>query len=148
MNQQLSAGKEVLSICNKCDLSLAHTIVTMKDDKLPGKVECKTCKSTHNYKDPTASTKKKAKKTRKRKSAATVLAEETAAANATLWQKTVKNLKGKEVRAYTISEEFAPGEMLEHKKFGLGLVDSISDNNKIEVIFEKDLKTLMHKTKN
>ena len=52
---ELSVGKEVLSHCSKCKLILAHIIVTMKDTKTPDKVQCKTCKATHAFKDPGAS---------------------------------------------------------------------------------------------
>ncbi|MEK6623753.1 MAG: hypothetical protein AABY86_02215, partial [Bdellovibrionota bacterium] len=51
---QLSAGKEISSYCNKCKLTLAHTIVVMKNVRTPGKVTCNTCKSSHAYKNPDA----------------------------------------------------------------------------------------------
>ena len=47
---EVAAGKDVLSYCNKCKLTLSHTIVVMKDAKTIGKVQCNTCKSVHAYK--------------------------------------------------------------------------------------------------
>ena len=63
---QLGVGKEVLSYCNKCKLTLAHIIVTMKSENTIGKVQCKTCGGSHAYKDPSAV---KASKTRRGKKA-------------------------------------------------------------------------------
>ena len=50
----LSAGKDVLAYCNKCKLKLAHIIVVMNDPTTPGKVTCKTCRSTHAFKESAA----------------------------------------------------------------------------------------------
>ncbi|MFW5887898.1 MAG: hypothetical protein ACOCUH_03765, partial [Bacteriovoracia bacterium] len=67
MASNLNAGKDVLSYCNKCKLALAHIIISMKDDKNIHKVQCKTCNSTHAYKDPSAAMTKKKRKTGGRK---------------------------------------------------------------------------------
>ena len=55
---KISAGKEIISYCGKCKLSLAHMIISMKDVNSIGKVQCKTCDATHAYKDPATKTKK------------------------------------------------------------------------------------------
>ena len=133
---EISAGKEVLSYCGKCKLPLAHIIVSMKDSATIGKVTCKTCNATHAYKDPATKTKKVKSKTaggRTRKKSISV---------GELWIEQMNKASGK-ARAYGIREVFAVGEIIDHKKFGPGIVQEIIED-KIEVLFQHELKLLVH----
>lgn len=130
-----SAGKEVLSLCGKCKLTLAHTIVSMKDAKTIGKVECRTCKGTHAYKDPSASTKKVKTKATPRTRAKSIPVNE-------MWTNEMAKASGK-ARIYSIREKFEAGDILDHKKFGAGIVQTQIDG-KIEVLFQHEIKTLVH----
>ncbi len=47
-------------------------------------------------------------------------------------------------RSYSIRNKFEIGEIIDHKTFGRGVVKSHVDNEKIEVIFETEIKTLVH----
>lgn len=143
---ELSVGKEVLSHCSKCKLTLAHIIVTMKDSKTPDKVQCKTCKATHSFKDPSATKAKtsvnkviksaKAKsRTGSRRSTETV---------AELWTKAISK-STMETKSYTIRGSFITGDIIDHPTFGQGVVEKLIDDNKIEVLFQDDYRTLMHK---
>jgi hypothetical protein len=135
-----SAGKEVLSYCGKCKLSLAHIIVSMKDENTLGKVTCKTCNATHMYKDPASKTKKvRAKK------AATGRTRAKSVPINELWTEAIGKASGK-ARNYGIREVFAVNDMIDHKKFGPGIVQAIIDG-KIEVLFQHEIKTLVHSIK-
>ncbi|HAZ14078.1 MAG: hypothetical protein A2X86_14235 [Bdellovibrionales bacterium GWA2_49_15] len=137
---QLSAGKEILSFCNKCKLTLAHTIVVMKNDKIPGKVTCNTCKSAHAYKDPAAAaaaSKTAAKKREKKRDGRPQIPL------AEFWQQSVTKARGPG-RAYSPKTVFVVGDLLEHATFGTGVVDKIFDKTKMEVIFQDNIRTLMH----
>ncbi len=133
-----SVGGDVDAHCTKCKMELAHVIVAMVESR-PKRVQCKTCGSTHNYKsssDARASAKRAARRS------STTTRSSTAKANdyETLMQ-------GKDVsRAsrYRVSEAFDEGMVLDHKKFGLGLVLKNIGDDKIEVIFRDGLKTLIH----
>ena len=133
---QLGVGKEVLSYCSKCKHTLAHIIVSMKTDTTIGKVECRTCKATHAYKDPS---KVKAKKS--------VTSKKTSANKKSsisdLWMKAIGDTTQKS-KKYSIREKFLIGDLLDHKRFGPGIVERIIDDNKIEVLFRHDIKTLIH----
>ena len=59
MTKEIGVGKETLSYCSKCKLTLSHIIAAMKDLDTIAKVFCKTCKATHAYKDPNKASKKK-----------------------------------------------------------------------------------------
>lgn len=132
-----SAGKEVLSYCGKCKLPLGHTIVSMKDAGTIGKVECNTCHATHMYKDPATKTKKvkSSTGTRKKASRKTVSVGQ-------LWMEEMGKVSGK-ARPYSIREKFIVGEIIDHKKFGPGIVQTLADD-KIEVLFQHEIKLLVH----
>lgn len=131
-----SAGKEVISHCGKCKLALSHTIVSMKDSSTIGKVECKTCKATHAYKDPSTKTKKV-----RSKSMIPGGRSKSMSVN-DLWTEEIGKAQGKPI-SYSIRHTFSAGDMIDHKSFGLGIVQGIIDG-KIEVLFQHDIKTLVH----
>jgi hypothetical protein len=134
MSDKFTVGKEVLSYCGKCKLNLAHTIVSMKDVNTIAKVECRTCKATHAFKDPSTK-QKKVRSTRKRTTRKMVSVGE-------LWTEEMAKVSGKPI-PYTIRTSFAKGDLIDHKKFGPGIVQELLDD-KIEVLFQHDIKTLVH----
>lgn len=138
----IGVGKEVLSNCSKCKLILAHIIVTMKSADVPDKVQCKTCKSTQSFKDPGAK-KKKTSTDRVIKSARSARGKSTETVGE-LWTKAL-NRSTNGSRAYTIKGSFQMGDLIDHPTFGQGVVEKLIDDNKIEVLFQDDIRTLMHK---
>lgn len=139
----IGVGKEVLSNCSKCKLILAHIIVTMKSADVPDKVQCKTCKTTQSFKDPGAK-KKKTSTDRVIKTAKAKARGKTTESVGELWTKALnKNTAG--AKAYTIKGSFQMGDLIEHPTFGQGVVEKLIDDNKIEVLFQDDVRTLMHK---
>ncbi len=137
----LSVGKEVLSQCNKCKLTLAHIIVTMKAN-VPQKVMCKTCKATHTYKDPSAAKVKTtvAKMVKKAKGHGRKVTESVEE----LWNKAMTKATSTPVD-YSMKASFQTGDVIIHPTFGNGVVEKLIDNNKIEILFQDDYRTLMHK---
>ncbi|MCO4755165.1 MAG: hypothetical protein KC478_11840 [Bacteriovoracaceae bacterium] len=131
-----AAGKEVLSYCGKCKLTLTHIIVSMKDVNTIGKVECRTCKGTHAYKDPSSKT----KKVRKKSSIPGGRSKSMSVND--LWTQELSKAKGKP-KAYSIRESFEVGDLVDHKSFGPGIVQDHVDG-KIEVLFQHEIKTLVH----
>ncbi|MEO1174613.1 MAG: hypothetical protein AAFX94_21560, partial [Myxococcota bacterium] len=106
----------------------------------PKRVQCKTCGSTHNYKSASD-----AKASAKRASRSTSPRSTTAKANDYDTLMTGKDIAGA-VR-YRVSEVFEQDAVLDHKKFGLGLVLKVLGDSKIEVIFRDGVKTLIHDRK-
>lgn len=138
-NSNLGAGKEVLSYCSKCKLTLAHIIVSMKDVVTIGKVECKTCHAVHAYKDPLAA------KSKSRTGRVGVLKRGASKAemNSNVWEAAM-NDQGRKHHPYSVASKFSLGDIIAHPKFGPGVVERMLDDNKIEVIFKGDVKTLIH----
>ncbi len=133
MTEELSVAQEILSYCTKCKLALAHTIVTLKEPTIVHKVKCNTCKAIHVYRDPeTKETQRKATKARAKKATITEI-----------WKKAL-NTANKGEKSFSIRDTFEVGDIINHTKFGKGVVLSILDGDKIEVIFEEDSKLLVH----
>lgn len=135
---ELGVGKEVVSYCTKCKLNLAHIIVTMKpDNKNIGKVECKTCKATHAFKDPSQVKASSTKSTTRKKRASTK------ESISDIWMKALNESTAKS-RDYSIKEKFEQGDIVDHPKFGPGIVEKLIDADKIQIIFRHEIKTLIH----
>lgn len=130
-NEKLGPGKEVLCYCTKCEMGLAHTIVTMKDENTIGKCECNTCKHRHVYRDP--HNPKKTRATGKRKEPVDPVA---------VWNKAMNEATGNK-KNYTISGIFEEGDVINHSKFGEGVVAKVTAKNKVEVIFKEGQKILI-----
>lgn len=137
MDSQIGVGKEVLSYCNKCKLALAHIVVTMKSPTVIGRAECKTCKTTHAYKDPSGVQAGRVKKptTRRKKTSTKSVSD--------MWLEMVGNATEKS-QAYSPKACFTTGDIIDHPKFGPGVIEKLIDNDKIQVIFRHDIKTLIH----
>ena len=138
----IGVGKEVLSQCNKCKLILAHIIVTMKTTTEPDKVMCKTCKATHKYKDPAAK-KKKATIDKVIKNARLSSGKKVSESIEQIWTRAVNKSESDPV-SYSMKAAFKLGDIINHPSFGQGVVEKLIDDNKIEVIFKDDYKTLLH----
>ena len=67
-----------------------------------------------------------------------------AAKVAELWEKKISDLKGQTAKSYAIGESFSKGDLIEHSKFGLGVVEEVRVGKKIQVLFRDDFKTLVH----
>ena len=134
-NDAIGVGKEVLSYCSKCKLTLAHTIVNMKNKKTIGKVECKTCHDTHSYKDPSKV------KAHKKSTGLKPLHKQDSVAD--IWMEAVNKSKAKSQK-YSPKTKFAIGDIIDHVTFGPGVVERLIDDNKIQVIFRHEIKTLIH----
>jgi hypothetical protein len=138
MNQNLydapSVGKDTLTYCGKCKLDLAHVIVAM-DGATPAKVQCKTCRSTHNYKRKVLASirtpKTKTAKIPKPKTSAD-------------WERRLTERTTKVNLDYSPKEKYKMGDCLMHSKFGLGLVEEVKVNGKIIVLFREGEVTLVH----
>ncbi len=134
---QLTVGKDVLSYCTKCKLNLGHIIVAMKDVKHIAKVKCNTCGTLQAYKDPSISSKQNKTRTKK-----TLMTPSKIISVSDLWMEKMSSTKKKST-PYAMDAHFVKGDIIDHTKFGPGIVEKVVDD-KIEVIFRHEIKTLVH----
>src|SRR4051794_31144938 len=105
VDTQKRVGGTIDSWCGKCKLVLAHTIEAMIHDK-PARVHCNTCNAQHTYKQsapvPSKSAKPRATRHEKLVSQTTTVP-----------------------RAYSASERYAPGDLVDHAVFGRGVATAV-----------------------
>lgn len=130
-------GKDTLSFCKKCNLTLSHTIVAMADNVTIAKVKCNTCQAIHKYKDPALA------KLTKKKTPISQLTKKFAPTFSNIWEEGTKN-SSKTAKPYSTKEKFLQGDVIEHPTFGTGVVNGFLDQDKIKVIFKSEEKTLLH----
>jgi hypothetical protein len=137
-------GSTVDSWCTKCKLVLAHTVEAMVEGKIT-RVHCNTCRGQHAYRPdaPGAAAKGTAKGTgTARKSSAKKGADATPKRSE--YETLLRGRTGSTARTYATSERFAPGEIIKHTSFGLGVVVAERDSVKIDVHFPDGPKVLLH----
>jgi hypothetical protein len=129
MLEKWSAGDNIEAYCTKCKLSLDHVVVAL-DGQTIAKVKCKTCGSTHKFKNYSGV---KKSRTLKKKEDAVKAAE-------ILWENCLSEAKGRE-RTYDMGGKYRIGDIVLHNTFGKGVVRKIYIN-KCDVLF-KDKERLM-----
>ena len=127
------AGSNVDSWCTKCKLVLAHTIEAVASDKIK-RVVCNTCGGKHQFKANKPGTTVKVARLKGVKPRSKVM--------------DYTSLLGKMdfgcAKTYNFSVAFAKGDLINHPKFGFGVVTFERDVQKIEVLFESGPKILVH----
>jgi len=140
--KKLSAGDTVESRCTRCRAILNHTIVAMQGEQVV-RVECNTCRGTHNYypekkaKAPAAggAVKKVASSARKPKA-------DPGAVDREEWEALSSTLDPAAAIPYDMNGTFRVKKVVAHPAFGLGVVKLLINPNKMEVLFECGKKLL------
>ena len=132
MQEKNLAGDNIASWCTKCKLNLDHTIVAM-DGELVVKVKCRTCGSTHKFRNATA-----APKTRTSRAKAADGANTTTSGSR--WETALTEARGTSY-PYTRDGKYRVGDCVIHDRFGKGIVLKLY-SNKCDVLFE-DRERLM-----
>lgn len=138
-----AVGKEALAYCTSCKMDLNHVIVAMKGDRI-AKVQCRTCKKDHVYKAPKGVTEPTTAPEKLQKAAAKAENSKADHSIQAEWQKLMVTHKNAPLKSYGAKNHFVLGDKINHPSFGHGIVSRLIYPNKIEIIFEHDLKVLIH----
>ncbi|MEE8409143.1 MAG: hypothetical protein V3T05_06035 [Myxococcota bacterium] len=128
-----AAGQETDAYCTKCKLILNHVIIAVNGRRI-ARVQCLTCEGTHAYR---ASIPGSRARGGGRKSSASPSPEQ-------MYEQLMEGRDVSRARAYKLAEKFDEGEVLNHTKFGLGLVTRVLADLKVEVFFPAGKKILVH----
>lgn len=134
---------EVLAFCSQCKMDLIATVVAMKGDKIV-RVHCKTCKKERAYKSPKGLNEPgqiPAKKATR--GARTETGEKVDRSVGAEWRKAMSELSQYKANPYSAKGQMAVKDKLAHPTFGEGVVTRLIHPNKVEVLFEMDLKVLV-----
>jgi len=136
---KIKAGSTVDGWCTKCKLVLGHTVEAMVEGKIT-RVHCNTCGGQHAYRASAPAP--RAASGKGSKSAARKAAEKVPKRSE--YETLLRGRTGATARTYATTERFAPGELINHATFGLGVVTGERDSIKIDVHFADGPKVLMH----
>jgi hypothetical protein len=140
----MPVGEEIICFCSSCKLDLRHVIVAHKSGNSGpiSKVRCNTCKKIHAYRNNPASTSatrtKKESAPREKVQVIPIEVE---------WREQLRSNENKPSVKYAPTGEFKVGDVIDHPTFGCGIVRTMKDANKVEVLFQRDVKMLVHKMK-
>lgn len=132
-----SVGKEILSYCTKCKLDLGHMIVAMKGDRVV-KVQCKTCQGFHAFRTPKGATEAKPKTKRAPRATSQKVSVESE------WERLMAEHPERALKTYTPQTSFKTGDKVNHPTFGQGVVGKLIHPNKVEIVFQTDIRILIH----
>ncbi|MFV1975206.1 MAG: hypothetical protein ACC651_05620 [Candidatus Scalindua sp.] len=135
MINNYSAGGYIEAWCTKCRLELGHTIVAMVAN-FPKRVKCNTCNAQHNFR-----TKPSEKKRIKSKNSTQKIKSQEINYNESISRLT--NSDRSNAKKYRIEGNFEKDEIIDHPKFGIGIVSSVIQINKIEILFKDGSKLLV-----
>ncbi len=130
MQERYAAGDNISSRCTKCKLVLDHTIVAMDGEQV-AKVKCRTCGSTHKFRNPADAPKTRATRSK---------AADNAAAAGSRWETAVAEA-GERSFPYSMDGTYRVGDCILHERFGKGVVLKLHVK-KCEVLF-RDGEKLM-----
>ncbi|GMT47266.1 MAG: hypothetical protein IEMM0007_0832 [bacterium] len=135
MTNNYTAGGNIEAWCTKCKLELSHTIVAMVANS-PKRVKCNTCDSLHNFRaKPSEKRRIKSKKTLQKVKTPEIDYNECISR---LTDSELSNAK-----KYRTEGSFEKNEIINHSRFGIGIVSSVIQVNKIEILFEDGPKLLV-----
>jgi len=136
-------GTHIVCYCSRCKHDVNHVVVAKGADGLVARVKCIVCSSEHNYKK--APTTRPSLRTRPTSISAKSNQIPTRF-NTKLWEEAKNGAKNKVPVEYTINKKFEKDSLIYHSTMGEGVVMKVYDN-KIDVIFSSDIKSLVHNRK-
>lgn len=133
-------GGNVDSWCGRCKLTLAHTIEAMVGGE-PARVHCNTCRSQHNYKPfPPGEAPRQVREREERGPSGPRAGN----ARASHYHELMKGKNPALQKRYSPKDKFAPGDVVVHPTFGLGVATALKDTSKIEILFVDGARVLVH----
>lgn len=152
-------GDRIEARCTRCNDVTGHVVVALVGGQIV-KVECRACGSVHKYYPPvsarTAQEKTSVRRVRAGEDRRNVISAASPASTIPemkgtrtghassraraaeemeqSWQKAI-NLSAATPRPYAMDQSFAAGDIIEHVKFGLGVVQETVPPDKIQVLF-------------
>ena len=122
-------GGELDSYCSHCKRSTLHTVVSMLRE-VPAKVLCKVCDARHQY-NPII-----VKESRKKHGR--ILPKTRA-----LWEEALSSVDSK-VLPYDATLTYQVEQVVDHPHFGKGVIVRTYEQFKMEVLFEDQVRRLVH----
>lgn len=129
-------AKSFYAFCKKCDVDRYH-VVLAHTSSTTAKIECEVCHSKKSFSLPKPGSEARKVKAASEKSAARRTSH--------TGEYELRNQKQAqtEATAFNIKMQYKENQKISHPKFGIGFVQKVYQD-KIEVIFPDELKSLVH----
>ncbi len=140
-------GDSVEAQCGKCKGVTRHVVVVIESGEAM-QVQCTYCGSRHKFKskDSAGNQAARARKTASgTKKAGTKKATKAAQASAAIlkeWEEAVAAADQSQTKLYSMNSGFEQGDLVDHKKFGVGVVTQPIIPDKVEILFRDGIKLL------
>ncbi|MEW5802472.1 MAG: hypothetical protein AB1847_10275 [bacterium] len=143
-------GTEIDAYCTKCRLILNHVVAAMVGTR-PKKVECLTCHSQHVYRasEPgsrvraasagTSAVSKQEKEQEKKRAKLKRMQEK----EKELWRETLAKKDLSSAKPYTMADSYELEDVINHNRFGMGIVTHLITPQKMEVLFEDGYRCMV-----
>ena len=150
MSERYRVGGDCDAWCTRCKMDLAHTIVAMVDGK-PVQVKCNTCDGFHRYRAPKSGAKatvaRAERRSKSRSGGASKGTRRTGSVGLSAkereWEAAIEAHAGATPRAYVPNRYFAPDEIMDHPKFGRGVVTAAPAPKRVKVLFRDGERTMV-----
>lgn len=129
-NPCLSSGDSIEARCTKCRKNMTHSIIEVKEDK-PTLVECRSCKRQHKFRPPLPQI-----------SPAVRLAALRKDGERKEWKSLCATMDPAKAKPYAMTLQCKIKTVIDHPTFGLGLVQRVVGQQKVEVLFEDGCKVM------
>ena len=154
IKKEITVGTEIDAYCTKCKIILNHVVVAMVG-KRPKKVECLTCHGQHVYKASEPGSRAKAKAAKASDASKEKAPKKTPAKKRTktkrgiekerdLWKESLDKKDLDSARPYNMSDSYEIDDVINHDKFGMGIVTNVITAKKMEVLFETGRKCMVY----
>lgn len=160
MADAIALGDHIESKCTRCHDVTGHIVILMIDDEIT-KVECRACGSIHKYYPP-VNEKSGLKKIKESNSGSKKIQKETTKSVSVVPKASSKKAKSQKVnrelieqqwqeaintsygirKPYTMTINLALGDIVDHPKFGEGVVQELFPPDKAEILFREGIKLL------
>ena len=145
---------EIDAYCTKCKIILTHVVVAMVG-KRPKKVECLTCHGQHTYRASEPGSRAKAKVEKASDESKEKAPKKTPAKKRTktkrgvekekeLWRETLDKKDLASAKPYSMADSYEVDDIINHNKFGMGIVTNVITAKKMEVHFEGGRKCMVY----
>jgi len=139
-------GKNVDALCTRCGLVLAH-IVLYEIGGVIARVKCKTCGTEHKYRGAKTRDRKSAPASDRMRRLGAKAAEEIQQAEVVETQRWLQRqseiAKNTVIVPYRMTDRYQRGDIIEHPSFGVGFVEKILEDQRMDVLFKGSLKRMV-----
>jgi hypothetical protein len=139
-------GKNIDAQCTKCKLLLAHVVMCEVGGAV-SRVKCKTCGSEHKYRVKKVQTKKTAVAPRSRLGKASA-SRQGVHESPIRWKHKCSEMNTElHAKSYRIQDTYGSKDVIRHPLFGLGFVERVISETRMDVLFKDTVKLMAMNTR-